>query len=41
MILEIYILLLHGNESRHDLDVGGRGLNVQISKIKPRKKLII
>lgn len=41
MILEISILLLLGDETRHDLDAGGHGLKVQIGKIKPRKKLII
>lgn len=38
MILEIYIVLFLGNETRHGL---GRGLKVQIGKIKPRKRLII
>lgn len=28
MILEISILLFLGNETRHDLDAGGRGLKV-------------
>lgn len=41
MILEISILLLLGDETRHDLDAGGHGLKVQIGKIKPRKNLII
>lgn len=41
MILEIYIVLLLGNETRHGLDAGGRGLKVQIGKIKPKKRLII
>lgn len=39
MILEISILLLLGNETRHNLDAGGRRLKVQIGEIKPTFQL--
>lgn len=39
MILEISILLLLGNETRHNLDAGCRRLKVQIGEIKPTFQL--